>query len=122
MDNRAFTESKFVSDDTCLSEVEKHINDAYERAAENIDMAKLKLIFRTSRKHGFPIVCVVDDEIEQLRNAAKLLISASDCYPRENIPENLKLVVRSTLFKDAKQLVDNGVGNLRHLIAITGDK
>lgn len=100
-----------------LSNICSMINEAYCRDFEKKELRNFRELVRGSRKFGFPFVCTLTNNNEQLLWAAKLLISVGRTWPLEDIPENFKLLQGSLLLNDARQLVANGVGNYQRVVS-----
>jgi hypothetical protein len=83
------------------------ISAEYSRNADKRELISFKQLLRTSRRFGFPLVCTINDlnETEQMRRAAKLLISVAKVWPREDVPKKLILTKRTALYEDAKMLL-----------------
>lgn len=100
------------------AKLSQRISEAYSRDVEKPELVAFKHVVRTSRKYGFPIVCTLEgEEKEQWHWAACLLLEVANSWPREDIPHQLIFVEGSALFRDAKQLLSNGIANLDTLQA-----
>ena len=109
--------SVVASNQDGLSEISVMINESYNRDIEKLELVKFKELIKTSRKFGFPFVCTLTDENEQIQWAAKLLILTANTWPLVDVPENFKLLAGSMLLEDAINLIATGVGNYRHLMS-----
>jgi hypothetical protein len=104
------------------NEVLAKIAQAYAINIEKQNNLDIYRFLTEGRKHGFPTCCSIEDRDphELIHWAARLLVSVTDSWPVEDLPEILNPERDTELYKDAHLLISVAMGNNRQLGEISG--
>jgi hypothetical protein len=104
------------------NEVLVKIAQAYAINREKQNNLDIYRFLTEGRKHGFPTCCAIKahDPHELLHWAARLLVSVTDSWPVEDLPEILNPERDTDLYNDAHLLISVAIGNNRQFGEISG--